>query len=181
MTISITLPDETSRQAVAARFADHDAVRSAVAAAGAAMPVLSFAHLYDYASGAADADGQIDQALHANPRLRADLRALLAKVALNTLPEVAAASSGDLESRETDQCRIRIEPSRAEADQVYVIIELVDPSATMPRVLFTCTTDDRSDRIDLPEGRDGVIQVLLDRSAPVLTSLRDHKAEVYLR
>lgn len=181
MTISITLPDDTGRQAVAARFADYDAVRDVVAAAGSATPALSFARLYDYATGAADSDGQIDQALQASPRLRADLRLLLGKVAINTLPEVAAAGSGDLESRETDQCRIRIEPSRAEPDQVYVIIELVDPAAPLPSVLFTCTTDDRSNRIDLPEGRDGVIQVLLDRTAPVLTSLRDHKAEVYLR
>lgn len=181
MTIRINLPDETTRTAVSQRFADHDAVRQAVTAADLASPAIGFNRLYDYATGGQDRDHEVARVLDANPRLRADLRVLLAKVALNHLPEVAAASSGELDVRETDQCRIRFEPSRAEPDQVYLIVELVDRSAPMPSVLFTCTADDRSDRIDLPEGRDGVIQLLLDRSAPVLESLRDHNAEVYLR
>jgi len=181
MTITINLPDEATEAAVAQHFADHDAVRQTVSAAAGAAPALGFARLYDYATGGADGDGQIAAALDANPRLNADLRLLLSKVAFNHLPEVAAASSGELETREADQCRIRIEPSRAEPDQVYLIIELTDPAAATPWVLFACGADGRSDRIELPEGRDGVIQVLLDRAAPILVQLRDPGTEVFLR
>ena len=181
MTIRINLPDAASVDAVAQRFADHDAVRQAVDLATNTQPSLSFDKLYGYANGETAHNDEVEQALENNARLRADLRILLAKVAINHLPEVAAASSGEIEVRETDQCRIRMEPSRAEPDQIYLIVELTDQAAPLPRVLFTCTSDDRSARIDLPKGRNGVIQVLIDRTAPIVNNLRDHNAEVYLR
>jgi hypothetical protein len=181
MTITITLPTAANRQAVFEKFADHDAVRHAVSGAEYATPAIGFNRLYDYAMGMGADTASVEQALSRNAGLRADLRALLVKVSLTHLPEVAAAGTGELESRQTDQCSIRIEPSRAEPDQVYLIIELSDLSAAMPGTLFTCTADDKTDRLELPEARDGVIQLLLDRSAPILVGLRDHSAEVFLR
>ncbi len=184
MTIRIHLDDGANLDTARQLFESEDTVRQVIkgVAEKSHKPVIGFRRLHAYATGTGDLDdAEISRALAEDANLQADLRALLAKTALNHLPEVAAASSGELTTRESAGCRIRIEPSRAEPDQAYVIIELVDREAPFPTMLFTFNAEGRSDTLALPEGRDGVVQVLLDADAPVLQSLRDHASEVFLR
>lgn len=182
MTIRIDLPVDTGLDAAKAAFEDEDTLRQAIEAAaeGSARPAIAFHRLHAFAAGVGEDDADLRRALAEDEHLRADLNALLVKTATNHLPEVAAASSQELTLRESAGCRIRIEPSRAEPDQVYIIIELLDRAAGLPTTLVSCTAEGRYDRLELPEGRDGVVQVLLDNSAPVLESLRDHGTEVFL-
>ncbi len=184
MTIRINLNEGADLDNARQLFESEDTVRQVIRGVADRdfRPVIGFRRLHAYATGSGDIeDSELTRALAEDENLRADLHALLAKTALNHLPEVAAASSGELSSRESAGCRIRIEPSRAEPDQAYVIIELVDREAPFPTMLFTFNAEGRSDTLALPEGRDGVVQVLLDADAPVLESLKDHAAEVFLR
>lgn len=118
--------------------------------------------------------------LEGDAGLRRDFRRLLGKTALAYMPRVAAASSGEIRQRSGDNCRIRFEPSRAEPDQVYVIIEFTLGEGGLPVSLFVCDSDNRCDKFPLPRGRDGVIQLLLERDSDLLAKLRDINTEIYL-
>jgi hypothetical protein len=126
-------------------------------------------------------DPELERALEEDPALRADFRRLLEKTAASYLPQVAAASSGTVERREGQGCRIRFEASRAEPNQTYVIIELSDPETPMPGALFVFYAEYRCVRFALPPAHDGVIQILLEQDSDLLAKLRDIKTEVFLR
>ena len=182
MSIRITLPDEKTMDSVRARFVDEDDTRQVMAALQTTTPTVAFSRLWRLATGDLNADAELSATLRQDRKLAADFNALLQKVAWSHLPQVAAASSGEeLRLRETDLCAIRIEPSRAEPEQVYVIIELKDPAATAPASLITSAADGGLENMTLPAARDGVIQLLLQRDNALLLALQAHGTEVYLR
>ena len=109
----------------------------------AAKPV-SFAELYAYATDPGRrARPQLLDALAASPRLRADLQRLLSNTAVFSLPQVAAASSGVIERREGDGCRIEFRASRADPGQVYVIINLDERTPKTPSTLIIYGSEGR--------------------------------------
>ena len=141
---------------------------------------IPFRRLYDFATDGA-ADDALERAVNADPVLGRDLARLLARTCRHHLPRVAAASSGAITHRVIEGCRIRFEVSRAEPEQTYVIIELTDRDAPPPTTLFLRDGDGRSRKVPLPEGRDGVIQLLEGRDSDLLRGLRDIKTELFLR
>jgi hypothetical protein len=182
MTIQINLPDDQSMATVQAHFADEDNVRQTLTAMREAEPTIAFSRLWRFASGQVTHDAELLTALKHDTKLASDFNALLQKVSWSHLPQAAAASTDDdLRLRETDLCAIRIEPSRAEPDQVYVIIELKDAEGTSPRSLITSAADGTLENLELPAPQGGVIQVLLQHDDAVLIALRDHATEVFLR
>ena len=143
---------------------------------------IAFSRLYTYVTEpGVPEDPELERALEEDPALCADFRRLLEKTAASYLPQVAAASSGTVEQREGQGCRIRFEASRAEPSQTYVIIELSDPEAPMPGALFVCCAEYRCVKFALPPAHDGVIQILLEQDSDLLAKLRDIKTEVFLR
>jgi hypothetical protein len=140
---------------------------------------LSRLHAYA-ASGDGGADPELERILDSEPAVRRDFRRLLGKTASVYMPRVAAASSGEISQRVGGNCRIRFEPSRAEPEQVYVIIEFTVGEGGLPATLFVCDDDDHCDKFPLPRGRDGVIQLLLERESELLAKLRDINTEIYL-
>jgi hypothetical protein len=122
-------------------------------------------------------DPALEAALAADPGLRAVLRRLAAALAGTELPALAAAARGPVERREGPGCRIRLEPSRAEPSQTYVIVTFDDP-ARRPRWLAVFTPDDRCARAALPEVRNGIAQFLVEEGADLLAALRDRDSVI---
>jgi hypothetical protein len=182
MSIRINLPENQDLAAVQARFAEEDQVRKTLVDLQDARPKIAFNRLYRFATGATSHDAELQTELRQNADLARDFNTLLQKVSWSYLPQVAAASTDEkLGLRETDLCAIRIEPSRAEPDQVYVIIELKDRTAISPKSLITTSADGSVETLELPEDHEGVIQLLLQADDVILLALQSHGTEVYLR
>ena len=146
----------------------------------AAKPV-SFSKLYAYATDPERRPHpELLNALAANPHLRADLRRLLGNTAIVHLPQVAAASTGAITERDADGCHIEFRASRADAGQVYVIINLEKKTPRAPSTLIICDPEGRCVKVALPAARDGRIQLLVDAESDIANSLRDISTEVYL-
>ena len=148
-------------------------------AAGAAP--ISVAELYAYATDPGHRPRRkFLEALIATPRLRDDLRHLLRNMAVSRLPEVAAASSGAIRSRDGDGCRIEFRASRADPGQVYVIISLAEAAPKVPTTLIVYDPQGRCVKVPLPEVQDGRIQLLVDADSDLARGLQDIATEVYL-
>ena len=106
---------------------------------------------------------------------------ILERTALHRLPRVAAASPGTITSRDGAGCRIRLQESRAEPDQTYVIIEVADAAGLSPAHMFIVDAGGQCRKFALPEARNGVIQFLVERQSDLLAGLLDIKTEVFLK
>lgn len=147
---------------------------------GSPVPRIAFSRLYAFArdpnlAAAPDIRG----ALTRNPQLATDFRRIVERRALARMPRVAAASTDPITVRHGEGCRIRFEESRAEQDQIYVIIELADANAR-PQALFIFDEQQFCRPYPLPSADKGVIQLLEHRNGPLVVGLRDIKAEVIL-
>ena len=150
-------------------------------AARTAESSVSFAELYAYATrGDHTPSDALATALASDGRIRRDFERLLRNVATYSMPQVAAASSGAVTTREIAGCRITFRPSKAEAEQIFAIIELTDTSAR-PGALFVCGDDGGVAKISLPAPRNGRIQLLLDTNSDIAQGLQDVETEVFLR
>ena len=143
---------------------------------------VGFAELYAYAVDPAHEPApQLLDALDHDAGLQADFQKLLKNTARYYMPEVAAASTGALESREVDGCRILFKSSRAAPDQVYVIIEATADRTFQPEILFVQFPDGRTRRTELGAASAGRTQILLDRTSEIAQGLMDINTEVYVK
>ena len=97
------------------------------------------------------------------------------------LPEAMAASSEEYPIRHGNGCTIRMEPSRAEPDQIYVIIEITGNVDQSPRSMFVCEEDKTCTRFELPELKDGIVQFISDSQSRLIKLLMNPKTEAFLR
>lgn len=179
MSIPVNLPTAETEPLAAAAFQallDERALLDAAPARQAIAP----SRLYAYAAGLVAEDAGIEAALAADPRLAADFARLLARTSTWQLPRLAAASSGEDVVRSGDNCRIELRRSEAEPSQVYLIIELAAPEA-LPTRLFVTRGDGQVVSAELPDARDGVIQLLVGADTALVAALRDVGAEIFLR
>jgi hypothetical protein len=135
--------------------------------------------LFAYANGAENTN--VERALGENPVLRRVYRKMLENAAVYYVPEAMAASSDNIVAREGKGCRIRMEPSRAEPNQVYVIIELSGNEKVAPTTLVVCDVESNCSRFPLPKVREGVAQIIADRDADLVRLLSDPKTEAFIR
>ena len=146
-----------------------------------AKRAVGFSELYAYATNPGiEPSVALTTALSTDEILRANLRRILANTAIGRLPQVAAASSGAIDSREGDGCRIEIKPSRANAGQIYILITLAENWARTPTALFVYSPEGRGTKVALPDSQDGKIQLLVESDSEVARALRDIATEVYL-
>jgi len=143
---------------------------------------VGFADLHAYAVDPhhQPSDKLLD-ALDTDAGLQADFQRLLRNTARYYMPEVAAASSGALETREVDGCRITFKSSRADPDQLYVIVEATADKSFTPEILFVQFPDGRTRRAALEGARDGRVQILLERGSEIAQGLLDIATEVYVK
>ena len=180
---------------IAPQGRDHDVARSVHTALDTARQLdvaagmgpsesrsqFSGTRLYAYATDPDVIDDpELAAALNRDSELATDFQQLLRRTALVRFPQVAAASSGAVSGRNAEGYQISFEPSRAEPTQTYVIIEVAADRDVAPKCLFLCREGRQTQKIALPPGRNGVIQVLLDNDDDVLVALRQPHSEVYL-
>jgi hypothetical protein len=143
---------------------------------------ISFADLYAYAINPLyePAKGLLDE-LDRDTNLQADFQRLLRNTARYHLPEVAAASTGILESREGKGCRIILKSSRADPNHLYVIVEVSTDKTFEPEILFVQFPDGRMRRAPLGISQNGRVQILLERDTEIAEGLLDIATEVYVK
>jgi hypothetical protein len=126
---------------------------------------------------------EIEATLASSRAARGVYRRAIADGAYFSLSEARAASSRHTAARHGEGCRIRIERSRAEPDQFYVVVELANetPQAAAPTSLIVCDSDDHCQRFALPPVRDGIAQIIAEAGSDLMRLIGDPTTRVYLR
>ena len=141
---------------------------------------IAASDLFAYARGDGGKAQQIKAALIRFPSMRKVLKGFLIQVSSYYLPEAIAASTEEIPERGIEGCRLRLEISRAETNQYYLIIELGE-NGEIPSSLVLCDLNDRFEQIQLPPPRRGTIQVTVTIESGIPDMLRDPKTAIYLR
>jgi hypothetical protein len=162
-------------------FAESAILESMHRPAGSGRARPSASALYAAATqgdGAAGGEGW----LAGHPPARRVHAHMLAQTALFGFAPLRAASSAALSERHGEGCRIRIERSRAEPDQFYVVVQLLGtpPSGRMPASLILCDRDDHCRRFPLPAMRDGIAQLIADADSDLMRLIDDPRTQVFL-
>jgi len=140
------------------------------------------AQLWAYASGALTwPQADLDMQLRSSEPMRNTFRNMIEKATPFHLPQARAASSDALPQRDGKNCRLSMGPSRAEPNQLYLIVELRNVRHDTPVQLTLCNHRQEFIRIDLPTPRNGIAQILLDRSSDVVQWLSDPRTEAFVR
>ena len=142
---------------------------------------VGFSQLYAFAT---DPDQPLSEtlsdALQHQPRLAADLQRLLDKGCRHRGPRLAAASTGAINHREGQGFALDIRPSRADASQVYVVIQLAG-ELPLPSMLFVTRPEAEFHKQALPSPAGDRLQLLFDADAEIVRALQDPKSEVLLK
>ena len=121
-------------------------------------------------------------ALAADGRARAAFEALLRDGAVCWFPLAAAAAGpGGLDSREEAGFRIRLRPSSAGHDQVYVLIDAGERGDVGPRAIVALPPAGPPVCVALPEDIDGVYQLIELEDSPLVRAIRDPASKLALR
>lgn len=106
----------------------------------------------------------------------------LAETAQFFMPEAKAASSYHMLERHGEGCRIRVEPSRAEPDQFFVIVEMPREAtrARMPTSLVLRDSQHFCQWFSLPPVRDGVAQFIAEANSDLVCLIGDPTTRIYL-
>lgn len=145
-------------------------------------PVL-FDEIYRIATDpAASIDGRISNALETDAALKVDFEALLESTAICWFPVAAAAGGLDgLTEREEDGFQIRLRPTSAGDDQVYVLIRLKEGWDRPPTALAVLPPDGAPARVLLPEEIDGVYQLVEATDSVLVKAIGDPKSKLALQ
>jgi len=169
--------DPAFKEAAQRNFVDRDRARSLMDSQ--VEGAIAASRIYRYVMGASD--DTVAQAVRENMSVRRIYRQLLEKASSFHIPEALAASTEDYPERHGDGCLVRLQASRAQEDQLYLIIELKDQRRDLPQSLTLFGADDQMESLDLPKGRNGVVQTIIDRSSLIARLLSDPKTEIFLR
>lgn len=140
---------------------------------------LSLGRLYAFAAG--KSDEMVARLVGSDLVVRRVYRQLLQGMALVHIPQAQAASSEDYPERHADGCRVRLQASRAESQQLYLIVEMSDVRRDMPKAMELFGGDDSHARLDLPPARNGTIQTIIETTSSAARLLSDPKTEIILR
>lgn len=142
---------------------------------------VSFADLVQCLSDPDSADGRRTlEAASRLPEIGTALATLAHRFALADLPAVAAASDGALSMREAGDFRMRVEQSLEASGPVYLIVERLVDGGEMPRLAIGLPQEGEPVMLALPQGDDGMVQLLLDADAPLLRLFGDPDSRVLL-
>src|SRR5882757_2093824 len=103
------------------------------------------------------------RALFTDQRLRADYRRLKAQATTFEMPALAAASSGNVETRRFDGGSIAMHPSRI-AGQLYVIVRFDRPGGSPRAMLLESTSGDLAKRALPAANAQGEVMMVLDQN-----------------
>jgi len=126
-------------------------------------------------------DGRVESLLKSDLAVRRTYRTLLQKSALVHMKQAVAASSQAYPERHAQGWRLRLQVSRAQSDQLYLILEMNDQRGKVAQTLHMFGPDDTIVRLALPAARNGVIQTIIDKESDVARLLAEPKTEIFLR
>lgn len=116
-----------------------------------------------------------------DPRLKADFTCLIERVSQCSFGRAAAASSGVLEKREAKGYTVRIKPSRADENQVYILVDLPEHGAVdAPGVMLLRGADGSVHKLALGEAEDGTIRIVVAAKSDAVMALGDPATEIDL-
>jgi len=148
---------------------------------GKADVKASFSELYAYANKSHHkTSATLEKALAHDLRTRRDLKRLINKRSIAFIARAAAASSGDIEMREGNGFRLTLKTSKANNDQIYLIIEALE-STEVPSLMFIQNDEIGILRFEIDDFEEGEAQFLLSKEDDVVKALRNHASEVILR
>lgn len=146
------------------------------------LPRAGFDDIYRFANDPTMTMGEaLRRSLSNDVRLRADLRHLVERAAKGGILLAAAASSGTITTRHGTSFRMTLRQSRADSNQIYVLIHLAGKGTMAPRVLFVIDDDSACRKVPLPTPLDGTVQLLLDADSEIVAALRDPTTEVFVQ
>ncbi len=176
------VPEGKNLEAAKDVFADLSGVNELLSDVCVKSGQISPATLFAHANGQGAAfDAGVKAALANNPSLRTVYRKFLDQASAYYVPEAMAASSEALLERIGKGCRIRMEQSRAQSEQIYVIVELEEAQGGAPSALVICDTDLSCATYELPAFRDGIAQLIAERGSELVRLLNNPKTEAFLR
>ena len=141
---------------------------------------VSLSRLYAYVTSYTSADEVLEKKINDNQNLRLAYLDMIKRTAIYHLPQAMAASSEEFPIRHGKDFTIRMEASRAEEDQVYVIIEAAETVFEFPKIMYLITEDKVCQKCELPEPRNNIIQLIYDHKSDVIAFLKNPNTEVKL-
>ena len=173
---------DTDGQAVAeAVFAalDQTATLKAAATKDAGETRPSPSMLWAWVTGRLAMQQTLAAALRRYPGIGDEVAALFDRVAVATLPRVAAAATGNtVAHRAGGGAVVRLLPSRASTDQTYVMITVDDPDRVPSQLIAVSGDHMVMQALDPPVG--GAIQMLVETASDLVGVLADTQARVWL-
>lgn len=161
-------------------FQDRQSAKNLVEKAGQVKAVhLSASRIMAYINGLED-EG-VREALATDLSVRRVYKSIVKAQSRFHIPQAIAASSEEYPERHVAGCSVRLQTSKAQSDQLYLIIEFSDKKGDMPKKLVCVGSDETLADLDLPVGRNGVIQTIIETSSQLAKLLADPKTEIYLR
>lgn len=119
-------------------------------------------------------------AVSQNPRLSEALDRFLRGASVAYFPRLAAASSDEAFERTGDGYVLRLLPTKAREDQLYLIISFDAGYEASVATLTVRPKEGVPVRLALPQPRNQRIQVLLERDSDIVRELRND-AEIFLQ
>ena len=149
-----------------------------------AAPRLPFGRLYAALRDGGPMPPEASEALRDDPELRDDFALLLERCARQHLPRAAAAAGREgLHRREAGGFVLRLVASRADRDQVYLLIELPEGSgaaAGAPERIVVKTPTGGFLKRELPTPEARTIRLLIAANDPLAQAIVEPANEVYL-
>jgi hypothetical protein len=105
---------------------------------------------------------------------------MIEAISIYKMPEAIAASSEEFPTRQASGCQIKVEKSRAEESQYYIIITVSDMDRIAPDLMTVIDQDNNIERLELPVPRSGIIQVSTDEKSGIPLMLKNPKTAIYL-
>ena len=176
------MPADTPAEKLALAAIDADLQITGLISEGNAKARIPFSKIYAYVNDPNFTDtDDFEKSLAKDQAAQTDLDRLLEKSALLFMPKLAAASSGSVTRRETDDALITLTPSRAEPDQLYLQIEMKDLNAFVPTRMYARLDNTPWLRLNLPSFVNAKAQVLLSAGDKIAQIIAAPDGEVYLR
>lgn len=145
-------------------------------------PVIP-ADLGPYMRGQSSKQAAVQAALGQDLSLRRLYTGLLRGQNRWSVPKLAAADSGNVTSREGDNLKISMTPSKRDANQVYLRVTVTSMDAGQlngPARLTVTWGDHDMVEQDIDDMMDGDAQILLDANDPLITALKMADSEFFL-
>ncbi len=124
---------------------------------------------------------ELQEALRTEPRLSADLRHLLDRKMKHRSERCAAASTGPTTNRRGSGFRITLRESRADPNQIYVIIRFDATIVAPPKTLFVIDAQCDCQKLRLPTPNVGGVQLLVESDSALVTALRNPETDVFMQ